>query len=138
MDLQLGGDVAPVGDDRMGRDAERIGDLLVRHSLHHADYNLPLAGAQRFGFLLPDPVGRQTLDGRNEDLVLDGIVRGELLLAGEDVEKYTVEFVRTARGVVFDDDVLQFAQLGLDLVVLAAEDIDRIGGVFSPESSDST
>ena len=59
-------------------------------------------------------------------------MRGELLFAGEDVEKHTVEFVRTARGVVFDDDVLQFAQLGLDLVVLTAEDIDRIGGVFLP------
>ena len=84
--LQLRGDIAPVRDDGVGRYAERLGDLLVGHALHHADDDLPLAGAQRLGLLVADAVGRQPLDGRNEDVVLHGVVRRQLLLAGEDVE----------------------------------------------------
>ena len=52
------------------------------------------------------------------------------MLAVEDVEQHAVEFVRAARRIVFDDDVLQLAQLDLDLVVLAAENVDRIGRVL--------
>jgi len=57
-------------------------------------------------------------------------VRRQLLLAGEDVEQHTVELVRAARRVILDDDVLQLAQLRIDLVVLAAEDVDRIGRIL--------
>jgi len=54
-------------------------------------------------------------------------VRREFVLAVEDVEQHAVQLVRTARRIVFDDDVLQFAQFDVHLIVLAAENIHRIG-----------
>ena len=128
--MQFRGNVAAVGDHGMGRDAERIGDLFVGHALHHADDDLLFTGAQRLGFHRAGTRRRQPLDGRDEEFVLHGVVRGEFVLAVEDVEQHAVEFVRAARRVVFDDDILQLAQLDINLVVLAAEDVDRIGRVL--------
>ena len=52
MYLQFGHDIAAVRDDRMGRNAERVGDLLVAHALDDADDDFALADAQRLLTLL--------------------------------------------------------------------------------------
>ena len=45
VDLQLAGDVPPMGDDRMGGEIEPIRNLPIGHALHHThhDFLLPLA-----------------------------------------------------------------------------------------------
>ena len=47
MDLQLLGDIAAVGDDRVGGDAQMVGYLLVGHSLHQRHDDITLTLAQR-------------------------------------------------------------------------------------------
>ena len=50
VDLQLAGDVPPMGDDRMGGELELIRDLPIGHALHHTHHDLLLPLAQQ---LLP-------------------------------------------------------------------------------------
>ena len=100
--------------------------------LDHADDDFAFAGAQRFLPRFAGAVGRETFDGRDEKFVFDGVVRRQFLLAGENVVEHAVQFVRAARGVVFDDDVLEFVQPRFDLVVLTAEYVYRVVGLFLP------
>ena len=84
MDLQLAGDVAAVGDDGVDGDAEVVGDLLVRHTLHQGDDDILLTVGEGIGILtrrcLEHHVGDvagdvallglllQTADGGHEDM----------------------------------------------------------------------
>ena len=61
-------------------------------------------------------------------------MRRQVALAGEDVKKHAVQFVGATRGVITDDDPLQFGEFRLDLVVVPAEYVDRITlGMLPPE-----
>ena len=85
VDLQFSGDVSPVGDDRIDRDAEMVGDLLVGHALNEADHHVLFAFAQRISVFpaLADharDLGRHVVllhlllqppDGGDEDRLLD-------------------------------------------------------------------
>ena len=76
----------------------------------------------------------EPLDRRDEQTIFDIVVRRQVALAGEDVKKHAVQFVGAARGVITDDDPLQFGEFRLDLVVVPAEYVDRITlGMLPPE-----
>ena len=47
MYLQFGRNIAPVRDDRMRRNKQALGDLLVGQTLHHPDDNFLFACAQQ-------------------------------------------------------------------------------------------
>ena len=68
----------------------------------------------------------EPLDRRDEQTIFDIVVRRQVALAGEDVKQHAVQFVGAARGVITDDDPLQFGEFRLDLVVVPAEYVDRI------------
>ena len=92
-DIELLGNVAPVGDDRIDRDEQMVGNLLVRHALYEADDDVLLAfrdpilsldtlvhirQARRDAVVL-DPLLQQA-DGWHEQLVLDVAVISQPLL----------------------------------------------------------
>ena len=53
MYLQFGRNIAPVRDDRMRRNKQALGDLLVGQTLHHSDDNFLFACAQQLLRSLP-------------------------------------------------------------------------------------
>ena len=48
VNLQLAGNIAAVGDDGIGGDAEVIGNFLVRHALHERDDDILLTVGEGF------------------------------------------------------------------------------------------
>ena len=55
MYLELAGNIAPMGDDRVNRDIKLFSDFLIGHALDNAgdDFSLTLAERIGVGFVLP-------------------------------------------------------------------------------------
>ena len=68
----------------------------------------------------------QAFHGRYEELVLDQAMRIQILFAIDDVEQDGIQQVVLFFRIVLDDDVLQFFQFGLDVVVLVGKRTDVV------------
>lgn len=101
VDLQLAGYITAVGGDGMHREVQCLGYLLVGHSFSYADDDLLLARAERVGAghiarrlalllyhiaLLAHSL-LDLLDGWHKEAILHLTVRGEILLAVDDIEQ---------------------------------------------------
>ena len=85
MDLQFSCYISPVCDNGVDSDAEMVGNFLVGHSLHEADYDIFFSVAEHLtlGRVVAEHVGDfdrdivlfelffEELDGRHEDMVFD-------------------------------------------------------------------
>lgn len=125
VDLQLGGDIAAVGGDRVHREAQVVGYLLAGHTLGYAADNLLFALGELFGGVpivgnLLLVVARalaleRLLEPHNrghKEVVLHKAVAGDVVLAVDDVEEHRVELVGVALlGVVAYDDALELREL---------------------------
>ena len=129
MDLQFPGDVPAMGDDRIGGDAQMVGNLLIRHPLYQGYDHLLLTVAEgirtlgstalehHVGYVLRHPIllGAlfQTTDGRHKDMILDLSVLTEPRLIVIDIMECRRQLVvvQPVLRQVFDDEELQFAQL---------------------------
>ena len=136
VDLQLGGEVASVGGNRMHREAQLVGYLLAGHTLGNTTHNLLLALAQLVGrgaILQPFALGvaplatrpnpaLQSLNGGDKEPILHRAVLGQVVLAVDDVEQHRVEQIPiVALGVVAHNYVLQVGQLLVQVVVFGGE-----------------
>jgi len=143
MDLEFSGDVAAVGDDGIGGDAEVLGDFLVRHALHEADDHVFFAVAERVlavgsGAEHVGNLGTHAVllllfdvlfDDRNEQFFFRFHVAGKPLLGVVDVEKGggKLMIMLPIGGQIFGNDVLQFTQFASGLVMMFRENVDVIG-----------
>ena len=143
VDLQLAGDVAPVGDDGVDGDAEPFGYLLVLQALDDADDDLLLALAERLAVVLSASEDHlrdvfrevvltgqtlQTHDGGGEDVVLDLGVLAQPFLVVVDVVEGGRELVvvEGVGGEVLDDHELELAQRLVGLLVVFGEGLDVV------------
>ena len=58
------------------------------------------------------------------------VVGGKVLFCREDVEQHAVQQVASGARIIFDEDILQFDNLHLYLVVPFAENTDIVFGVL--------
>ena len=69
-------------------------------------------------------------DTRHEQIILDIVVRRQILRTSENIEQHAIQFIAAIGRIILDDNILQFIQSGLDLVMAAAENLDTISTVI--------
>ena len=135
MNLQLAGYVAAMSDDGVDRNAEVVGNLLVRHALHNRHHHVLLPVGECFGrgrrltdhvrdfrrdVVLPRAL-LQPANGWNEDVVFHlSMLREPLLVVVDVVERCRKLVVaQPVVGKILNNDLLQFAQflVGLSVVL---------------------
>ena len=86
MDIQFAGDVLPMRDDRVRRDAQHIGNLFIAQAFYHLNQHIFLPFAQLFildslhiGLDFPLTI-LCALQSRPENLILNRTMVGEILL----------------------------------------------------------
>ena len=83
MDLEFAGNVATVGDDGVGGNAQVVGNLLVGHSLHEADDDVLLAVAEHLAII-------GVLVNHVRDFHRHVVLLGALLQPANDGDEYLV------------------------------------------------
>ena len=138
------GDVPAMGDDRIGRDAQMVGNLLIRHSLYQGYNHIFLTVAEGIrilgGAALEHHIGDvlrhptllgallQTTDGRHKDMILDLCVLTEPRLIIIDImeRRRQLVVVQPVLRQVFDDEELQLAQFLIRCPMMLGEGLHVI------------
>ena len=125
MDLQFPGDVPAMSNDRIGGDAQMIGNLLIGHALHQCYYHILLTITEgirilsgttlenHIGDILRHPtlLGRlfQASDGRYEDMILHLRMLAQPFLIVIDIMKRRCQLVvvQSILWKVFDNEEFQ-------------------------------